>query len=120
MTTIYLRLAIILAFLAALAAQDWWVYTKGKDSVFKGIIAGQATFQKEQSKAAVQDIAQATADSKTITQLEVERDNLRKKLQAAKLQKTTPSNTSVAPSQCTMPDSVLDELRKAADATKQS
>ena len=104
-----IRLAALCLLLAAIAASDWYAYNRGKASVIRGIIAGTATFQKEQAVVAKADIAQASTDAATITQLESERDRLRK-LVAAKA-------TTVAQPACTLPNSVLDELRKSAQAT---
>lgn len=79
--TLYVKLYLALALLAILAAENYWVYTKGRESVFKGIISGTATFQEKQQELAKEDIKQATADTRTITKLEKERDSLKQQLE---------------------------------------
>lgn len=82
--TIYVKLLLALTLLAMFGVENYWVYTKGRESVFKGIISGTATFQKKQEELAKQGVAQATADTRTITKLEKERDALKKQLAATR------------------------------------
>ncbi len=77
MTRLYIALALFLV----LCGTHFYAYQKGKDSVFKGIISGQATFQKKQEEAAKEDVRQTTVDTRKITKLEKERDSLRQQLE---------------------------------------
>lgn len=117
--TLYLKLGILAAFLIAFAAQDAWVYSKGKDSVIKDVIAGSATYQKEQAKKATADVVQATTDTQTVTNLTNERDNLRKRLAAASIPRSETSPKST-PSSCVLAPDVLARLQVAANSTHQS
>lgn len=106
---VYLWIALLIAF----GAENWWVYTKGKESVFKGVIAGTATFQAKDDKKAQLDVAQAAQDAKTIAQLTAERDALRNKLKNKNANPQTPSAPSVADAGCTPTDDELHALTGA-------
>jgi hypothetical protein len=82
--TIYVKLLLALTLLVMFGVENYWMYTKGRESVFKGIISGTATFQKKQEELAKEDVAQTTVDTKQITRLEKERDALKKQLAATR------------------------------------
>lgn len=79
-TNLYLKLAVLGVIVSLLGAENIYVYERGKQSVFQGVIAGTETYQKQQVVKAKADVAQAEADTKTITSLTQERNALRKKL----------------------------------------
>lgn len=79
--TIYVKILLALTLLLMFGVENYWVYTKGRESVFRGIISGTATFQEKQQELAKEDVKQATADTRKITKLEKERDSLKQQLE---------------------------------------
>ena len=120
--TLYLRLALLLGLLGLLAAQDWYVYRKGQQSIISNVIAGTASFEKTVAKRAKVDVQQTTTDTQQVTQLEAQRDELRTQLAKKPHVVYKTRNSEAMPevdssTSCTMSDSILDELRAAASAT---
>lgn len=109
------RLIIALLVVIGLGAENWWLWNKAKNSCIQNVIAGATTFQKEQGKAAVADIAQAEADTKTITELKEEISALRNK-RNRRVQEATTNGQSAAPGSC-LSAGALDRVREAAGKT---
>ena len=54
------RLYAALSLLVVLGITHFYAYQKGKESVFKGIISGQAVYQEKQEERAKEDVKEAT------------------------------------------------------------
>lgn len=114
--TLYYKLGILGAFLALLLGTFTYGYVKGKNSIIKDVIAGSATFQKEQVKKATADVAQTTTDTQIVTNLTNERDNLRKRLAAASIPRSETSPKDAPPS-CVLAPDVLARLQVGVNST---
>ncbi len=109
------RLIVALLFVIAIGAENWWLWNKAKDSCIQNVVSGAATFQKEQEKAAEADVAQAEADTKTITELKEEISVLRQKRSQRSVARAVPNQES-APS-C-LDAGALERVREAARKTR--
>jgi hypothetical protein len=109
------RLIFALLFVIGLGAENWWLWNKAKNSCIQNVISGAATFQKEQEAVAKADIAQAEADTKTITGLKEEIRALREK-RNSRVQAATDKESAPSPS-CLDPGA-LERVREAARKTR--
>jgi hypothetical protein len=80
LANIYSKLAIFGLLVALFAAENLYVFNRGKQSVFSNIISGQAVFQEKEQARATEDVKHATADTQTIAKLTEERNALKRKL----------------------------------------
>jgi hypothetical protein len=110
------RLIFVLLFVIGLGAENWWLWNKAKNSCIQNVISGAATFQKEQEAVAKADIAQAEADTKTITGLKEEIRALRDKRNRREVQAAT--NKESAPSPSCLDPGALERVREAARKTR--
>jgi len=65
-----MKLYIALAMLLVLVGTHFYAYEKGKDSVFKGIISGQAVYQEKQEERAKEDVKIATEATKRVVNVQ--------------------------------------------------
>ena len=108
----YARLLVGLFVLGAIAAAYGVGYTKGQASVFKGIVAGTATFQKEQSKIDDKLAQQAVEDALKIQTLEQKRNAL---LEQLAYERSRPKTVAPScPSSVPLRDDALERVSKAA------
>lgn len=111
----YIKWIVALIFLIAFAAQDVWIgvhfYSKGKDSVFTGVLSGVASNEKKDDSATQAALAKAEQLGSKIANLEAQKNDLVKKLKA--------SVASNPRSSCLLSDDELHGLQNAADSTKQ-
>ena len=118
-----IRLILALLFVIGLGAENWWLWNKAKDSCIQNVVAGVSTFQKEQEVVAKADVAQAEADTKTITELQAEIRALRERKNRRVVQ--APTSKESAQSGCSdaaqggavLPGDALDRVREAAGKT---
>lgn len=111
-----LRLILALLFVIGLGAENWWLWNKAKDSCIQGVLSGVSVFQKEQEAVAKEDVKQAEADTKTITELQAQISALRERKNKRGVQ--APANQASAPLGCdVLPSDALDRVREAAGKT---
>jgi hypothetical protein len=110
------RLVFALLFVIGLGAENWWLWNKAKNSCIQNVISGATTFQKEQEAVAKADIAQAEADTKTITGLKEEIRALREKRNSREVQAAP--NKESAPSPSCLDPGALERVREAARKTR--
>lgn len=78
----YIKWIFAALLLVAIAAQDVYWYNKGKDSGFGSVLAGVSTSQKKEELAVSASVAQSSEDATKIANLERDKNDLRKQLQA--------------------------------------
>jgi hypothetical protein len=118
-----IRLILALLFVIGLGAENWWLWNKAKNSCIQGVLSGVSTFQKEQEAVAKEDVKQAEADTKTITELQAEIRALRERKNRRVVQ--APTSKESAQSGCAdaaqggavLPGDALDRVREAAGKT---
>lgn len=107
----YVRMFGVVVALAVLGYTHFWAYNKGKDSVFKGVLAGVATSQKEDNKDTEEALARAEALGKQLATLEGQKNELVKRLKASV--KDSPRV------ECQLSADELRSLQDAANSTRQ-
>lgn len=111
----YIKWIVALIFLIAFIGQDVWIgvhfYSKGKDSVFSGVLSGVASNQKKDDSATQAALAKAEQLGSKLANLEAQKNDLVKKLKAS-----VAANPRTA---CTLSPDELRGLQNAADSTKQ-
>lgn len=60
------KLYIALAMLLVLCGTHFYAYERGKESVFKGIISGQAVYQQKQEERAKEDVLHAVQSTQHV------------------------------------------------------
>lgn len=111
-----IRLILALLFVIGLGAENWWLWNKAKDSCIQNVVAGVSTFQKEQEAVAKEDVKQAEADTKTITELQAEISALKQRKNRRASVLAPPSKESAPPASC-LDAGALDRVREAAGKT---
>lgn len=110
----YIKWIVALIFLIAFIGQDVWIgvhfYSKGKDSVFTGVLSGVASNQKKDDSATQAALLKAEQLGTKVANLEAQKNDLVKKLKA--------SVAANPRSSCVLSDSELRALQAAADSTK--
>lgn len=106
-TYLYGIVALLLA--AAFVADGIYYYNKGKDSVFKGVLAGIATNQAKDDKETQAALAKAEELGSQLATLKAEKNELVRKLKA--------SVAANPRSACVLSDDELQSLQDAARST---
>ncbi len=112
------RLILALLFVIGLGAENWWLWNKAKDSCIQNVISGVSTFQKEQEAVAKEDVKQAEADTKTITDLQAEIRALRERKNQRTVVQAPSSKANAAPPASCLDAGALDRVREAAGKTR--